>query len=178
MFSPVFTCSPCNCHHGISEADVCITFASVSRSDESTGTNWGPSLSIRKIWLRQLGWWNSHFFGKVIKVMFQTTNQNMYEHVTKISTLRSSTIQSRHQITHLSPAHLPGPHPMPWSRNWCQPPPAPPPPAVWRPSSAVPRCPAGPAARHSTPGNAPTEAGDGAVVEEMETFLMGEWKGG
>ena len=48
----------------------------------------------------------------------------------------------------------------PGPRNWCQPPPAPPPPAVWRPSSAVPRCPAGPAARHSTPGNAPTEAGE------------------
>ena len=175
MFSPVFTCSPCNCHHGISEADVCITFASVSRSDESTGTNWGPSLSIRKIWLRQLGWWNSQFFGKVINVMFQTTRtcMNMSQ-----KSPRSSTIQSRHQIfTHLSP----GPHPpMPCrlSRNWCQPPPAPPPPAVWRPSSAVPRRPAGPAARHSTPGNAPTEAGYGAVVEEMETFLMGEWKGG
>ena len=28
-----------------------------------------------KIWLRQLGWWHSLYDGKVIKTMFQTTNQ-------------------------------------------------------------------------------------------------------
>ena len=28
-----------------------------------------------KIWVRQLGWWHSQYDGKVIKTMFQTTNQ-------------------------------------------------------------------------------------------------------
>ena len=32
-------------------------------------------LTIWKIWVRQLGWWNSQYDGKNEKFMFQTTNQ-------------------------------------------------------------------------------------------------------
>ena len=32
-------------------------------------------LPLWKIWVRQLGWWHSQYIEKVIKFMFQTTNQ-------------------------------------------------------------------------------------------------------
>ena len=36
-------------------------------------------LPLCKIWVRQLGWWTSQYDGKVIKAMFQTTNQHMFQ---------------------------------------------------------------------------------------------------
>ena len=47
-------------------------------------TNWlVVDLSLRKIWVRQLGWWHSQYMESHNPVMFQTTNQTLFGMITK-----------------------------------------------------------------------------------------------